>query len=62
MAFIGGIEQQLHAETDAEHRLPQAGDHLGQAVGAQSMHGIAGGADAGQDDVRGGAGSGRVGR
>ncbi len=49
VAFFGAIEQQLHADANAEHGLLERGDHFDEARVAQPLHGIRGHADAGQD-------------
>ena len=51
-AFGGSLEQQLHAEADAQHRLPQHRQHLVETGRTQPAHRIAGRADAGQQHAR----------
>ncbi len=49
----GGLEEQLHAEADAEHRDPRldsSGDQLVEPALAHPLHRPREGADAGQDD------------
>ena len=53
VALLGGFEQQLHADTDAEQGLTQAADCVDQARAAQTLHAVGGSTDAGQDDVCG---------
>ena len=52
-----GLRQQLHAEAYGQERLALFADvavkQLVDAAGADVEHGVAEGADAGQDDVRG---------
>ncbi len=54
--LLGGLRQQLHAEADGEERLALfpdvAVEHFVDAAGADIGHGVAEGADAGQDHVR----------
>src|ERR1022692_2008745 len=52
LTLIRGFEQQLHAETYAEHRLAQGGEQLMQMSAAQPHHGVGGGAHTWEDDVR----------
>jgi hypothetical protein len=59
LVFLGGLEQQLHAQADAEHRLAQCPDHVDQAVAGQHFHGMPGGPDPGQNDAVGRANGGR---
>ena len=55
VAFLGRLEQQLHADADAEQRLAQAADRVDEARATQARHAIGSRADAGQDDMRCGA-------
>ena len=45
-AFVGRLEQQLHAEADAEHRLGQRGISASSPLWREPRHGVGGGADA----------------
>jgi len=48
-ALVGGLEQQLHAQADAQQRLLQAAQQPNQAEAVQLLHRRTSGADAGQD-------------
>ena len=52
VAFLAGLEQQLHAETDAEHGLAQRADHVDEAERPQACHGVRGRTDPRQDHAR----------
>ena len=62
IAFFRALEQQLHPEADAQHRLSQRRQQLGDVVVAQAGHGVRGRSDAGQDDTRRGFDFSGVGR
>ena len=53
---VGGLEQQLHAEADAQQRHARGGaldQHLAEAGAVEVAHRLRERADAGQDDRRG---------
>jgi hypothetical protein len=52
LTLIRGLEEQLHAEAYAEHRLSQRGNQLIQTGAAQPHHGVRGGAHSRENDVR----------
>src|SRR3954471_15071682 len=58
--LLAGLEQDLHPEADAEHRLGEAADHRLEAAGAELRHRVAPGADAGEDDLVGARDGARV--
>ena len=49
MPLFGTVEQQLHAQADAEQRHLQVAQRLDQSLRMQARHAVRGGADAGQD-------------
>ena len=51
VAFLRSLIQQLHAQTNAEHRLPQGGYHGIQAAAAKSRHGVRGGPHSGKNHM-----------
>jgi hypothetical protein len=53
LAFLGGLEQQLHSETNAQHGLLQGRNQLMQVFVAQPSHGVGRGAHSGENDVAG---------
>ena len=60
--FFGSLGQQLHAQADAEHRLFECANNVDQPPIAQSLHGVGGRADTGQDHPVGPLDLGSVGR
>ena len=48
--FLRAAEQQLHPQTDAEHRLCQGGQQSGDAGLTQALHCVRGRSHAGQND------------
>ena len=61
VALLAVFDQQLHAQTDPQHRLSQGLEHIDQPNVAQLLHRDRRGTDAGKDDVAGGADAHRVG-
>ena len=60
--FLRAAEQQLHPQTDAEHRLCQGGQHSGDSGLAQALHCVRGRSHAGQNDSGRGRDHPRLGR
>src|SRR5690606_12639834 len=50
--FLARLVKQLHAQADAEHRLPETRDDGRQSRTFEACHGVRRGADARQYDVR----------
>jgi len=55
LSLLGSLEQELHAETDAEHGLAQPAQRLVQTEAFQTRHGVGGRAHPRQNHMRGAA-------